>query len=229
MPLAVITGAAGGIGRAIATRLSADGWRLHLIDVREDGLGEFPAATRSISPLDTPEACRAALPKGPITALVHMAGIFVPDQFPPNDRGIYDAVFSANATNAYDLTAAAAPQITDGGRIVLASSLAFNRGAKDYVAYTMAKGAIAGLARALARRLGPRGITVNAVAPGIIETPMTDDLVAHRGRAKVEAEIPLGRLGQPEDVAGLVRFLIGPDAAYITGQLINVDGGIVNG
>lgn len=231
-PLGVITGAAGGIGAALVRRLAKAGWRQHLIDPNDAGvrlLADEVGGTFTSSALATPEACKTALPDTPITALVHLAGIFVPDHMPPGDRGIYDEALQVNATSAYDIVGAAAERISDGGRIVLAASLAFNRGGADHVAYSMAKGAIVGLTRALSRKLGTRGITVNAVAPGVIETRMTDDLIAARGRDNILATVPLGRLGTAEDVAGVIAFLMSSDAGYITGQLINVDGGIVNG
>lgn len=229
----VITGAAGGIGACLARRLGASGARLHLIDLEEARLkalaAELPDATYAASTLDTPQVCAAALPKGEIFALVHLAGIFVGHEMGPQARAAYDTILQNNATNAFDLVSAALPRIVDGGRIVLASSLAFNRGAPEYAAYAMAKGAIVGLTRSLSRQVGARAITVNALAPGIIETPMADDLIKTRGRERVIAGIPLKRLGQPEDVAGPVSFLLSKDAAYITGQVINIDGGVANG
>ena len=92
----------------------------------------------------------------------------------------------------------------------------------------MAKGAVVGLIRAASRQLGNRGIRVNGVAPGIIETRMTDELLAKRGREAFLNTIPLGRLGQADDVAGVIAFLLSDDAAYVTGQVINIDGGMVN-
>lgn len=233
-PSAVITGAAGGIGRVLAHRLASDGWRLHLIDITSEGLAtlqtELPDATICESTLDTPEACTAALPEGEITALIHLAGVFIPHEMDEKAREIYDATIQHNATNAFDLCNAALTQIAEGGRIVLTASLAFNRGVADHVAYGMAKGAVVGLTRSLARLLGPRGICVNALAPGIVETQMPKHLYERRGGLeKIEASIPLGRIGQPEDITGVIAFLLSKDAGYITGQLLNVDGGVVNG
>jgi len=233
-PLAIITGATGGIGSCLARRLASEGWALHLIDLDEPRLenlcAELPGATFSASDLATPESCQNALPKGrDITAVIHLAGIFVSHDMGAGSRGTYDEVMQHNATNAFDLIGAALPTMADGGRIVLTSSLSFNRGPAEYAAYTMAKGAIVGLTRSVSRQVGARGICVNALAPGIVETRMTDELVERRGRKEIEASIPLGRLGQPEDVVGPICFLLSKDAAYITGQVINVDGGIVNG
>ena len=230
---AVITGATGGIGSCLARRLASDNWRVHLVDLDGAALealaSELPGATFVASDLSSPDICLKALPEGDIAALVHMAGIFVPHEMGVEARPVYDNVIQHNASNAFDLVGAALPRMVDGARIVLASSMAFNRGASEYAAYSMAKGAIVGLTRSLSRQVGERGICVNALAPGIIETRMTEDLIANRGREKSLDSIPLKRFGTPEDVVGPIAFLLSPDAAYITGQVINIDGGIVNG
>src|SRR5208337_3724246 len=109
-------------------------------------------------------------------------------------------------------------------RIVLTSSVAYRRGSADGVPYAAAKGGIVGLTRALSRKLAP-DVLVNAIAPGLIETGMADPVVAERREADRE-EIPLKRFGKPPEVASVIRFLCSPDASYITGQTITIDGGI---
>ncbi|MGM0586613.1 MAG: SDR family NAD(P)-dependent oxidoreductase [Pseudomonadota bacterium] len=229
--IAVVTGAAGGIGAPTLARLAADGWRLHLIDLEEGPLreaaAEYPGASWTASRLESPEACAAALPEGPIGAIVHLAGIFVEHPLGPEGREVYDRTLAANATNAFDLIGAAEDRLTEGARIVFISSLALTRGSPDHVAYSMAKGALVGLTRSLALRLAPRGILVNALAPGIIDTAMPAERIAKHGDALKE-RVPLKRFGKPEEVAGPIRFLLSEDAGYITGQTIAIDGGMVN-
>lgn len=233
---AVITGAAGMIGSCVAKRLARDNWRLHLIDIDAARLqtlaAELPADTTwHESRLPDAAACAAALEGAGarIDGLVHLAGIFVKHDLSPASREIYDATLQNNATNAYDLVIAALPRMSSGSAFVFTSSLGFNRGNIDQVAYSMAKGAIVGLTRALSRRLGPDGIRANAIAPGIIESTMTAELIEERGKDTLLAPIPLGRFGQPHEMAGTVSFLLSEDASYITGQVINIDGGIING
>ena len=233
----VITGAAGGIGQATIRALASTERSLHLIDPNKAALDEAMAlasglgltASAHVSSMESPDACAAALPSGTesIAALVHLAGIFVPHQFDEAGRKVFDQTMQANAINAYDLVAAADPLLVQDSRLIFVSSLAFNRGSPDHIGYSMAKGALVGLTRALSRALGPRGVLVNALAPGIITTPMPAKIIEERGDALMQS-IPLGRFGEPAEVAGVIEFLLGPASSYITGQLINIDGGIVN-
>lgn len=232
---AVLTGAAGGIGIELAQRLSAEGWCLHLCDVDESRLDAMRQTlpndtSTAASLLDSADACTSALASAPdtIDALVHLAGIFEFHDFTEEGRDVYERTVQHNQTNAYDMSAAVLPRMPDGGRMVFTSSLAFNRGASDNVSYSMAKGALVGLTRALSRRVASRGILVNAVAPGLIETPMLRQVMAGRDEDSLTRSVPLGRLGEAREVAAVIAFLLSADASYITGQLINIDGGLVN-
>jgi 3-oxoacyl-[acyl-carrier protein] reductase len=163
-----------------------------------------------------------------IDTLVHMAGVFEPDPLDADDRAVWQRAIASNLTNAYDISIAFRAQLPAGrdGAIVLCSSRAFQRGAAGRAAYTAAKGGVVGLMRTFSREFAPR-IRVNAIAPGLILTRMTEGLVAQMGAQRL-AEIPLGRFGTPEDVAKVALFLCGDGASYVTGQLLTVDGGTLN-
>ncbi|MBY6200378.1 SDR family oxidoreductase [Maritalea mobilis] len=226
-----ITGAAGGIGRVTAKTLRSAGYDLLLIDRPGSALEDMA------SPLDSPifpleadgvEAARAALAavEGPIYGLVHLAGTFTPDRELADTPGVWERTMADNLANAYDFATAMEDRLPPGrmGRMVFASSVAYRRGAKDYVAYSAAKAGLVGMTRALARRLRRRA-TVNAIAPGVIMTDMSVPLVTE-SKDRLLADIPLGRFGAPEEVAPAIRFLLGWEAGYITGQTLNIDGGM---
>ncbi|WP_439517386.1 SDR family NAD(P)-dependent oxidoreductase [Hydrogenophaga sp.] len=234
----LVTGGAGDIGRATARAFLHWGARVHLVDIdgerlaqAQQALGAMGDVTAHPSALASPAECRLAFDScgQAVHALVHMAGVFEPDPLHADDRSVWERAIGSNLTNAYDMAIAFRAQHTPGpvaGRIVLCSSRAFQRGAPGRAAYTAAKGGIVGLTRTFSREFAPH-ILVNAVAPGLIETRMTTDVIARFGDQRM-AEIPLGRYGTPDDIAGVVRFLCGPDSAYMTGQLITVDGGVLN-
>ena len=232
----VVTGGAGGIGRATARAFTAAGYRVLLVDADADRLVEAasafgPGVDVHCSALDTPAACAAALDAagGPIHSLVHLAGLYEPDPLDPGARTVWDRAIAANLTNAYDICVAALPRLDRAAlpaRIVLASSIAYRRGSPENAAYAAAKSGLVGLVRSLSRALAP-DVLVNAVAPGVIRTRMTTDLIARRGET-LKGAIPLGRYGEPEEIAGVIAFLCGPAATYLTGQTITVDGGMTN-
>ena len=232
--LIVITGGAGGIARETAKLLLEKGAQLLLIDPSASLLAASAAelvggarVRTVVSALESPEACTAALAgvDRPIYALVHLAGIFRPDALDGAHRPLWDATMAANLTNAFDMAAAVRPMLDAEVtcRMVFASSLAFRRGSFDHIAYSAAKGGIVGLVRALAPK-----VLVNALAPGIIQTGMPAHMLeVPERRERLLAEITLGRFGHPREVATVIRFLLSDDSSFITGQLINVDGGVV--
>jgi NAD(P)-dependent dehydrogenase (short-subunit alcohol dehydrogenase family) len=233
----VITGGAGGIGVATARAFLDRGAHVLLIDLDEDrlqsareSLGGGARVTICASNLARPDSCARALDRmdGKLHALVHLAGVFERDPLDPADHGVWDRAIAANLTNAYDMSVAFLPRIDKArpARIVLTSSIAYRRGGIERAAYSAAKGGIVGLTRSLARQLAP-DVTVNAVAPGIIVTRMTDEIIETRGE-RLLADIPMKRYGQPSEVASVIRFLCSDDASYVNGQTITIDGGITN-
>jgi 3-oxoacyl-[acyl-carrier protein] reductase len=232
----IITGGAGGIGIESARAFMAQGGHVVLADIDKAALeramatlGRVQLATL-VTPLDTPAECARVVESAgaPVYALVHLAGVFERDALDPEDHGVWNRAIAANLTNAYDLAVAFSTRFDrrEPARLVFASSVAYRRGSADRVPYAAAKGGIVGLTRALSRKLAP-DVLVNAIAPGVIETRMAEPIIAERGEA-YRQEIPLKRFGKPSEVASVIRFLCSPDASYITGQTITIDGGITN-
>jgi 3-oxoacyl-[acyl-carrier protein] reductase len=232
----VVTGGAGGIGIETVRAFMDQGAHVVMADIDTAALeraqailGRVRLATLASS-LDTPAECARVIESaaGPVYALVHLAGLFERDDLDPDDHGIWNRAIAANLTNAYDMAVAFSTRFDrrQPARIVFTSSVAYRRGSPDYAPYAAAKGGIVGLTRALSRKLAP-DVLVNAVAPGVIDTGMAAAVIAERG-ATYRQEIPLHRFGQPSEVAAVIRFLCSPDASYITGQTITVDGGITN-
>lgn len=230
----VVTGGAGGIGRACARELLDNGARVLLVDVDAVRLDEARAnlsggdkLTVHVSSLASPVQAAAALNAAgrPIYGLIHMAGLFEHDPLDPDDHSAWDRAMAANLTNGYD-TAGAYQKCRDTaavGRIVFCSSGAYRKGVPGRVSYSVAKAGIVGLTRGLSRQYAPHTL-VNAVAPSAVKTNMTDAVFEERGGA-ILAAIPLGRFGEPEEIASVVTFLCSKGASYLTGQTINIDGG----
>jgi NAD(P)-dependent dehydrogenase (short-subunit alcohol dehydrogenase family) len=232
----IVTGAAGAIGRALIEVLADGPYRLALIDVPGARLAEAAAIARVAtavheSLLDSPAACARAVAAcgDEIYGLVHLAGVYEPDADLARSEDVWQRAIEHNLANAYRMAGALEARLDASapGRMIFMSSAAFTRGSMSHVAYSAAKGGLVGLVRALSRRYGPR-VLVNALAPGVIDSPMPRHLIAARG-PQLLAEIPLGRFGQPREVASVIRFLLADEASYITGQVINVDGGLVSG
>jgi NAD(P)-dependent dehydrogenase (short-subunit alcohol dehydrogenase family) len=234
----LITGGAGGIGVETAKVFLDAGARVRLADLSAEGLDRASASLASpgrvsvqVNDLADEAACLRALKDGPVPyAVVHLAGISLPDLDDMADLSLFDTTIAANVRNGYQLGrlfhahCPGTPQLPS--RLVFASSLAYRRGGLDRIAYSAAKGAIAGMVRAMTRRFAPL-VHVNAVAPGIILTPMSRQLIAERAD-KLMAEIPIRRFAEAREVATVIEFLCGPASSYVNGQIINVDGGTIH-
>jgi len=224
-----VTGGSKGIGRGIAERLLRSGHRVAATyrsgDVPEGVLGVRCDVTDG----EQVEAAFAQVEGelGPVQVLVANAGITRDTLLMRMSDDDWDAVLATNLTGAFRVARRAARPMVRArfGRLVFISSVVGQLGSAGQVNYAASKAGLVGMARSLARELGSRGVTANVVAPGFVETDMTAELDEETVQ-KYAAQIPLGRLGAVDDVAGTVEFLAGDAAGYITGALIPVDGGL---
>jgi 3-oxoacyl-[acyl-carrier protein] reductase len=239
--VALVTGASQGIGRACALALAAEGAKVAAAARNEEKLaavvqeiskagGEAAAFRMDVASEDEVKAAaKAALEKfGKIDILVNNAGITRDTLVLRMKRADWDAVINTNLTGAHLCTQAVLSSMLKQrwGRIINITSIFGQMGQTGQANYSAAKAGLIGLTRAVAREVASRNITVNAVAPGYIETAMTEALPAELKEAVMKL-IPLGRAGTDVDVANAVKFLASDDAAYITGQVLNVNGGML--
>ena len=236
--VAMVTGSTRGIGRAVADALSKAGAKVAVIG-RDQGKSEAAAAeigngaqgfACDVTKADAVDGAVAAIEKalGPIDILVNNAGVTKDNVFLRLQDADFDVVLEANLKGAFRTIRAASRGMMKKrwGRIVNISSVVGIIGNKGQANYAASKAGLIGLTKSMARELASRGITVNAVAPGFIETDMTNALTPEQ-REALQKQIPMERLGKPEDIAQAVLFLASDAAAYITGQVLVVDGGMV--
>lgn len=231
-----LTGANGAIGRAVTRMFFECGANLFLTDLDTNGLDELShslgaPARIGTAHLDVTDATRVddAVARcvsqfGEIDFLVPLAGLYPESSLATMSTAEWRRAIDVNLDGVFLCCQSAAPHLRDRSAVVVVSSIAAHRGSAMHAHYAAAKGGVLGLARSLALELAPR-TRVNAVSPGIIESEMTRRLVAARG-VQLVAQTPLGRLGQPDEVASVIAFLCSDQASFITGETIHVNGGL---
>ena len=227
--MALVTGGNRGIGRALASHLVAEGFRVAATSRGGDvpvGVLGVPCDVTDPAQVDAAfTAVEAEL--GPVEVLVANAGVTRDTLLMRMSDEDWDTVLRTNLGGAFHVARRASRRMVRArfGRIIFISSVVGLLGSAGQVNYAASKSGLIGMARSLARELGPRGVTANVVAPGFVETDMTAEL-SDELAAEYRSRIPLGRLGGVDDIAAAVAFLAGPGAAYITGAVLPVDGGL---
>ena len=230
--VALVTGGASGMGLATVERLARDGFSVAMVD-RDRALAEREAqrlvaaglpVQAHVLDLTDEAAVRALVDRlSPIQVLVNNAGIFDERKFDVVTSDDFRRAYEVNLIAAATLTQAVSHQMPDGGRIVNIASRAY-LGARNHPHYVASKAALVGYTRASAMELAPRGILVNAIAPGLIDTPILRALTPERLAAQLALQ-PTGKAGRPEDIAQAVSFFASVQTGFITGQVLFVDGG----
>ena len=243
--VALVTGASRGIGAAIAIGFAKRGYDLALNDIPsvQDDLESVSALIQEtdqrvetfladVSNKAEVESMAANVLNafGQVDAIVNNAGILIAGEMDGLPENVWDAVMDVNAKGSFLVTQAFLPSMKARkyGRIVNIASIGGKHGAPEQAHYSASKAAVMGFSRVLAQEVGPSGITVNCVCPGIILTDMGRvNLEVPQVREAWQAKTAMARIGEPDDVVGPVAFLASDDAAFVTGQTLNVDGGIV--
>jgi 3-oxoacyl-[acyl-carrier protein] reductase len=234
--VALVTGGSRGIGRATAERLAADGAAVAInyardeaaaqeaVEAIEAGGGRAVAIRADVSQVAEIERLFDEVEErlGPIDIVVANAATFVLKPVADLTEAEFDRVFDLNSKGVFFVLQQAARRVREGGRIVVTSTGGTRMLFRDNAVYLGSKGAVEQFVRGLAQELGDREITVNAVLPGFTDTGMLPD----RDRAMAESRSPFRRIGQPTDVGDVVAFLAGPDARWVTGQLVGAGGGV---
>lgn len=236
--VSLVTGGEQGIGRAISLQFAAEGADIAIFDVEDRGTWRkveeagrraiFSSVDVSDGAAVSHEVSRVIEHFGRLDILVNNAGITKDTLLLRMSEADWDQVLSVNLKGAFNTTKAVVREMikSNYGRIINISSVVGLNGNVGQANYAASKAGLIGLTKSLAKELAKKGVTVNAIAPGFIETRMTEDL-KEEIKVRLLQRIPLGRMGTPEDIAALALFLASDEAKYITGQVIRVDGGLV--
>jgi acetoacetyl-CoA reductase len=239
--VALVTGGMGGLGEAICIKMAALGYKVvatyspgntkrdaWLSAMREKGY-QFHAFECDVADYDSAAACVAKVVEecGPVDVLVNNAGITRDMTFKKMDKVNWDAVIKTNLDSVFNMTKAVCDGMVERGwgRIVNISSVNGQKGAFGQTNYSAAKAGMHGFTKALALEVARKGVTVNTISPGYIGTKMVMDIPSDVLESKILPQIPMGRLGKPEEVAGLVAYLASDEAAFLTGANIAINGG----
>jgi 3-oxoacyl-[acyl-carrier protein] reductase len=233
---ALVTGASRGIGAATALMLAADGWPVR-VNYRSDEAGAKDVVAKIEAAGGTATLCRGDVADaddvtrivgpgedGPVLVLVNNAGVRVDNLSPSLTDEDWQTVIDTNLTSTFRTTRAALPKMMRArfGRVVNVASVAGLRANPGQANYSASKAGVVGFTKTVAAEVARRGVTVNAVAPGLIETAFTEDVM----EGEMAKAIPARRVGTPEEVAACIRFLASAEASYVTGTTLTVDGGL---
>lgn len=236
--VAIVTGAAGTMGMAAAKRLAADNYKVALLDIAADRLSavakDLKGSLAIAGDISQPEKVNAAVAEvenklGPASVLVNNAGILSNNKSAETTPEEWRRVIGVNLDAAFYLARAVLPGMKQRryGRIVNVCSLAMKTGGLTAgTAYTTSKSAIGGLTFSLAREVAPFGVTVNGIAPAYVKTPMVSEQLTEAQRQALLAQIPVGRFCEPEEFAHCVAFLVSPMSGFITGEILDINGGL---
>ncbi|NMN71510.1 SDR family oxidoreductase [Rhizobium sp. 57MFTsu3.2] len=224
-PLALITGGGTGIGRATAERLLSEGWRVLAVGLDHDEDLPKEIAFHKANVADTDAVVAALAGEDALHGLVHCAGILRHER--EWQKEDFEAVMNINVTAGFALATTLLPKLEKaGGGVVMLASMWSIFGSAGAPAYTASKGAVAAVTRSMAVAWAPRGVRANSVAPGWVETRMSERARTNSERSeKIGSRIPMGRWAQPSEIASVIHFLLSVDAAYVTGVMLPIDGG----
>lgn len=232
---ALVTGGGSGIGQATALRLADAGASVLAVDLSAEGLAKIGSATPTAGPIDTAvvdvadtDAVESALADESFHVIVNAAGIMAPVTLAETTRADWDRVFEVNMTGCYNVLKSAVPRMSRPGSIIQIASIQAQIGVA-FPSYTATKGAILAMSRQLGGELGPDGIRVNSVSPGMILTGMTEDFLADDDtRESFAGRTPLRRIGTPDDLANAILFLASDLSSFVTSTDLLVDGGLIS-